>query len=114
MLGEVTRSYKFPKSSLAQTGHYWHSMRLSVLAQIGNLVHYLSRFSPVMVVSYANTVPARNGIHKQKLDEHSASGIMFDVPNPESGVDPTKTIEDGKRAYDAFRQKRSSRSVLVK
>jgi hypothetical protein len=67
-----------------------------------------------MIASYVDTIPARDGILKQKLSEDSSSSIMFDVPNPESGVDPTKTSEDGRKAFNAYREKRASRSVLVK
>ncbi|MCA1963396.1 MAG: hypothetical protein LDL31_05570 [Prosthecobacter sp.] len=49
---------------------------------------------------------------KQKLKEFPASGVMFDVPNPESDIDPDSTVEDGRRAFEQFRSLRDKRARL--
>jgi hypothetical protein len=64
------------------------------------------------MASYIDKIPLGQGIVKQKLKEFPASGVMFDVPNPESDIDPDSTVEDGRRAFEQFRSLRDKRARL--
>jgi hypothetical protein len=66
------------------------------------------------MVSYIEKVPLGQGVVKQKLKEFPASGVMFDVPNPESDIDPNRTAADGSAAFAKFRQVRDQRKLALR
>lgn len=65
------------------------------------------------MASYIQDIPPGNGVVVQKLVPNSASGIMFNVPNPESDIDPTRSVADSQRAFTEFRKLRDLSSEVI-
>jgi hypothetical protein len=54
------------------------------------------------MTSFIDSVTPGNGVVRARLAAHPEGSGMFNVPNPESGIDPDSTDEDGRAAFLGF------------
>ena len=72
-----------------------------------------SKPNSVVIMSFIKPTDVEVDVVLQKLEEPIGSSLLFDVPNPESDIDPSKSAEEGWQAVISSLERTKSRMLQI-